>query len=64
MCRSLIMSFVLMLTLSAAAVPERVTPQEEKRVVALLRYDNNTGDEQYEHLGRIGSDRCLSDGRP
>ena len=45
MCRSLIVSFFLMLTLAVAVVPERVIAQEEKRVVAVLRYDNNTGDE-------------------
>ena len=61
MCRSLIVSFFLMLTLAVAVVPERVIAQEEKRVVAVLRYDNNTGDEQYEHLGRAFSSMMISD---
>jgi TolB-like protein len=35
--------------------------QEEKSVVAVLRYDNNTGDDKYEHLGRAFSSMMISD---
>lgn len=33
----------------------------EKSVVAVVRFDNNTGDEQYEHLGRALSSMMISD---
>jgi len=38
-----------------------VAQEEDKRVVAVLRYDNNTGDDQYEHLGRAFSSMMISD---
>jgi TolB-like protein len=33
----------------------------EQRTVAVLQYDNNTGDERYEHLGRAFSSMMISD---
>ncbi len=40
-----------------------VVAQEEpdKSVVAVVRFDNNTGDDQYEHLGRALSSMMISD---
>ncbi len=35
--------------------------ESEKRIVAVLQYDNNTGDERYEHLGRAFSSMMISD---
>jgi len=35
--------------------------QEEKTAVAILRFDNNTGEEQYENLGRALSSMLISD---
>lgn len=35
--------------------------QEEKTAVAVLRFDNNTGDERYENLGRALSSMLISD---
>jgi TolB-like protein len=38
------------------------TAQEpEKSVVAVVRFDNNTGDERYDHLGRAMSSMMISD---
>lgn len=59
-------SLVLPLLLAAAGVvapvgPQALVAQEDKRIVAVLRYDNNTGDDQYEHLGRAFSSMMISD---
>ncbi len=35
--------------------------EEDAAVVAVLRFDNNTGDEKYEHLGRAFSSMMISD---
>ena len=35
--------------------------EPEKRVVAVVRFDNNTGDEHYDHLGRAMSSMMISD---
>ena len=45
------------------AGPERLVAQddEERSVVAVLRYDNNTGDGTYDHLGRALSSMLISD---
>ena len=34
---------------------------DDERVVAVMRYDNNTGDDQYEHLGRAFASMMISD---
>jgi len=34
---------------------------DERSVVAVLRFDNNTGDDKYEHLGRAFSSMMISD---
>lgn len=50
--------------LAATSGAESLVAQDEapeKRVVAVVRYDNNTGDEQYEHLGRALSSMMISD---
>ena len=44
-----ILPAVLLLLAAGAAAP---TPQEAPKTVAVLRFDNNTGDERYAHLGR------------
>lgn len=45
------------------ASPRSIDAQEEddRSVVAVLRFDNNTGDERYEHLGRALSSMTISD---
>lgn len=49
-------------TLIAGLIPAAGAAQEvEKSVVAVLRYDNNTGDDRYEHLGRAFSSMMISD---
>lgn len=50
--------FPLLFPALAAALQDETA---EKRVVAVLRFDNNTGDEQYEHLGRALSTMTVSD---
>jgi TolB-like protein len=35
--------------------------EQERSVVAVLRFDNNTGDERYDHLGRAMSSMMISD---
>src|SRR5262245_8155356 len=45
-----------------ATLPGGVTAQEpEKSVVAVLRFDNNTGDARYDNLGRAMSSMMISD---
>jgi TolB-like protein len=56
--RRLVLPALLVLSTLAAAGP----PQEqEQSVVAVLRFDNNTGDERYDHLGRAMSSMMISD---
>jgi len=59
-CRPLVLA---LLTVPLLALPgESAEAQEEERsVVAVLRYDNNTGDDKYEHLGRAFSSMMISD---
>lgn len=52
---------LLALALGAGAPSGVAAQEEEKTVVAVLRYDNNTGDAQYEHLGRAFSSMMISD---
>ncbi len=49
----------LLSTLVAPSV--RAQEEPEKSVVAVVRFDNNTGDDQYEHLGRALSSMMISD---
>jgi TolB-like protein len=54
-------SLVLILA-AALAAPLGTSAQEpERSVVAVVRFDNNTGDERYEHLGRAMSSMMISD---
>lgn len=55
------LSALAALSLVAASVAQPLLAQDEKRVVAVLRYDNNTGNEEYEHLGRAFSSMMISD---
>jgi TolB-like protein len=52
-----ILAPLLLLVTGSAAVG---VPQE-RTVVAVLRFDNNTGDERYDHLGRAMSSMMISD---
>jgi TolB-like protein len=56
---------VLTVLLSSPLVVSPLEGQEEdaaeKSVVAVLRYDNNSGDAQYDHLGRALSSMLISD---
>jgi TolB-like protein len=48
--------------LASAATPAFAQDEtEDRRVVAVLRFDNNTGDAQYDHLGRALSSMTISD---
>lgn len=49
---------VLLLLVATAAGPGS---QEAPKTVAVLRFDNNTGDERYDHLGRAISAMMISD---
>lgn len=49
------------LTLLLAAPTATRAQEPEKSVVAVVRFDNNTGDERYEHLGRAMSSMMISD---
>lgn len=56
------LAVILALTLGAAWVTDAAAQEEPRRsVVAVLRFDNNTGDEQYQHLGRALSSMMISD---
>lgn len=45
----------------APAAPVVAQEEVDKSVVAVVRFDNNTGDDQYEHLGRALSSMMISD---
>ena len=49
---------VLLLALPALTTPRS---QEPKKAVAVLRFDNNTGDDQYRNLGRALASMMISD---
>ena len=53
--------FTLALPLLLAAALAAGSPPQEKTVVAVLRFDNNTGDERYDNLGRAMSSMMISD---
>lgn len=46
---------------SSGHAPLSAQEEEDRSVVAVLRFDNNTGDAQYEHLGRALSSMMISD---
>jgi TolB-like protein len=53
---------LLVLTALAVFTATPLQAQDEDRsVVGVLRYDNNSGDEQYDHLGRAFSSMMISD---
>jgi len=53
---------VTALLASAPVAPRPAGAQEpERSVVAVLRFDNNTGDTRYDHLGRAMSSMMISD---
>jgi TolB-like protein len=43
------------------ATPLEAQQDQDKRVVGVLRYENNSGDAQYDHLGRAFSSMMISD---
>ena len=49
------------LVLLLVAAPPLRAQDEDKSIVGVLRYDNNSGDEQYDHLGRAFSSMMISD---
>lgn len=51
----------MVLALPLVLLPVAAEAQDDRSVVAVLRFDNNTGDEQYEHLGRALSSMTISD---
>lgn len=53
--------FALALALLPASFSGVLGQEPEKSVVAVLRFDNNTGDDRYEHLGRAMSSMMISD---
>lgn len=56
------LSAFLLLAVAVGGTPLLAQDEEpEKSVVAVVRFDNNTGDEQYEHLGRALSSMMISD---
>lgn len=61
LARPQISSALLTVSLIAIVASPLCGQNEEKSVVAVLRYDNNTGDEKYEHLGRAFSSMMISD---
>lgn len=62
MSRSILLPLMLVALGGPVSVcPNPLVAQEDKRIVAVLRYDNNTGDDQYEHLGRAFSSMMISD---
>ncbi len=52
---------MLALPLLLASTLAAGSPQQEKTVVAVRRFDNNTGDERYDHRGRAMSSMMISD---
>lgn len=54
-------SHVVPLLLALAFVGVGSAQAQEPSVVAVLRFDNNTGDERYDHLGRAMSSMMISD---
>jgi TolB-like protein len=55
---SRLIPLLVILSIPAIAAPG---PQEAKKAVAVLRFDNNTGDDRYEHLGRALAAMMISD---
>lgn len=57
------LSFLLVpgMLMAAPSASSAVQDQGDKSVVAVVRYDNNTGDAQYDHLGRALSSMMISD---
>jgi TolB-like protein len=54
-------SFAVGLSLLLASPTVASAQEPERSVVAVLRFDNNTGDDRYEHLGRAMSSMMISD---
>lgn len=54
---------LLILAAALALVPTALVAQQDqdKTVVGVLRYENNSGDPQYDHLGRAFSSMMISD---
>jgi TolB-like protein len=56
-----VMPRVLAVGLSVASALPASAQEDDRAVVAVLRYDNNTGDGQYDNLGRAFSTMMISD---
>lgn len=60
--RTLVLASLVAMALPLGASPRTAAGQEDdRRVVAVMRYYNNTGDDKYEHLGRAFSSMMISD---
>lgn len=56
------LSLLALLSAAVHSLPAAAQDEEpDRRVVAVLRFDNNTGDQQYDHLGRALSSMTISD---
>ncbi|HUF76898.1 MAG TPA: CsgG/HfaB family protein [Longimicrobiales bacterium] len=55
--RTLVLPFLIASSLAFGHPPQ----EQERSVVAVLRFDNNTGDGRYDHLGRAMSSMMISD---
>jgi TolB-like protein len=55
--RALVMPFLI----ASGWAYAQPLPEQERSVVAVLRFDNNTGDARYDHLGRAMSSMMISD---
>ena len=53
--------FALTMSVASLVAPHAVSAQDETSVVAVLQYENNTGDEKYRNLGRALSSMMISD---
>jgi TolB-like protein len=53
-------ALVFPLLLAAALAAGAALQEQERSVVAVLRFDNNTGNERYAHLGRAMSSMMIS----
>lgn len=58
---SFVAASAIALSVAAFGAPTSVAAQDDRNVVAVLQYENNTGDEKYRNLGRALSSMMISD---
>jgi TolB-like protein len=59
--RTLFVALAATAAFAVEAASAHAQDEPERSVVAVLRYDNNTGDQEYDHLGRALSSMLISD---